>query len=93
MPALSAIDDGYEVYVIVDACAGSSGEAHNMAVQRMIQVGVKPITWQAALLEMQRDWANKETYQAVTSVIKEYGGEYGLGLEYAQAMVPAIQQN
>ena len=42
---------------------------------------------------MQRDWANKDTYQAVTSIIKEYGGAYGLGLEYAQAMVPAAQQN
>ncbi|WP_353094822.1 hypothetical protein [Tissierella praeacuta] len=48
---------------------------------------------QAALLEMQRDWANKDTYQAVTSVVTEYGGAYGLGLEYAQAMVPAAQQN
>ncbi len=93
LPALSAMEDGYEVYVVADACAGSSCEAHNMALKRMIQAGVKPVTWQAALLEMQRDWANKDTYQAVTSIIKEYGGAYGLGLEYAQAMVPAAQQN
>jgi nicotinamidase-related amidase len=93
LPALSAIEEGYEVYVVADACGGSSCEAHSMAIQRMIQAGVKPVTWQAVLLEMQRDWANKETYQAVTSVIKECGGAYGLGLEYAQAMVPAAQQN
>jgi nicotinamidase-related amidase len=93
LPALSAIEEGYEVYVVADACGGSSCEAHNMALQRMIQAGVTPITWEAALLEMQRDWANKDTYQAVTSVLKEYGGAYGLGLEYAQSMVPAAQQN
>lgn len=93
LPALSAIEDGYEVYVVADACAGSTCEAHDMALQRIIQAGAKPVTWQAALLEMQRDWANKDTYQAVTAIIKEYGGAYGLGLEYAQAMVPAAQQH
>lgn len=85
--------DSYEVYVVADSCAGSIFEAHKMALQRMIQAGAKSVTWQAALLEMQRDWANKDTYQAVTSVIKECGGAYGLGLEYAQSMVPAAQQN
>lgn len=91
-PALCAIEDGYEVYVVADASAGSSKAAHNMAMQRMIQAGVKPLTWQAFLLEMQRDWANKETYPAVTSVITEYGGVYGLGLEYAKAMIPQSGQ-
>ena len=71
---------------------GSNCEAHSMALHRVIQAGAKPVTWQAALLEMQRDWANKGTYQAVTSVIKEFGGAYGLGVEYAQAMIPAAQQ-
>jgi nicotinamidase-related amidase len=92
LPALSAIEDGYEIYVVADACAGSSREAHSMALHRMIQAGAKPVTWQAALLEMQRDWGNKDTYQAVVSVVKECGGAYGLGLEYAQTMVPASRQ-
>lgn len=92
LPALSAMEDGYEVYVVADACAGSSCQAHDMAMQRMIQAGARPVTWQACLLEMQRDWANKDTYQAVTAVVKECGGAYGLGLEYAQSMVPAAQQ-
>ncbi|HWS29587.1 MAG TPA: hydrolase [Clostridia bacterium] len=92
LPALSALIDGYEIYVVADACAGSSCEAHDMAMQRMIQAGAKSVTWQAALLEMQRDWANKDTYQAVTAVVKEHGGAYGLGLEYAETLVPASQQ-
>jgi nicotinamidase-related amidase len=59
-----------------------------MALLRVVQAGAKPVTWQAVLLELQRDWANKDTYQAVTAVIQEHGGAYGLGLEYANAMIP-----
>ena len=91
LPTLAALEDGYEVYVVADASAGSSKEAHQMALQRVIQAGAKPVTWQAALLEMQRDWANKDTYQAVMNVIGEHGGAYGLGVEYANAMIPKQQ--
>lgn len=93
LPALSAIEDGYEVYVVADASAGSSKQAHQAAIQRMIQAGAKPVTWQAALLEMQRDWANKETYQAVMAVVKEHGGAYGIGAEYVEAMIPQPNSN
>jgi nicotinamidase-related amidase len=93
LPALCALADGYDVYCVTDAWGGASTDAHQMAVQRMVQAGVKPITWQAAMLEMQRDWANKETYNAVTAVVGQHGGAYGLGLEYAKAMVPANSQS
>lgn len=88
LPTLAAIEDGYEIYVVADASAGSSKQAHQMALQRVIQAGAKPVTWQASLLEMQRDWANKDTYQAVMTVIQEHGGAYGLGVEYVNAMIP-----
>lgn len=88
LPVLCAIADGYEAYVVTDASAGASKEAHNMAILRMTQAGAKPLTWQAAFLEMQRDWANQETYEPVVQLMMEYGGTYGLGLEYALAMVP-----
>jgi nicotinamidase-related amidase len=88
LPTLSAIEDGYEIYVVADASAGSTKEAHQMAMQRVIQAGAKPVTWQAVALELQRDWANKETYQAITQMLQQHGGAYGLGLEYANAMVP-----
>ncbi|MFV0393230.1 MAG: hydrolase [Coprobacillaceae bacterium] len=87
-PTLSALSDGYEVYIVTDASAGSSKESHQMAIQRMIQAGAKPLTWQATLLEFQRDWANKETYQQVMAIIQEHGGAYGLGVEYVNAMIP-----
>lgn len=88
-PALSAIDQGYEVYVIADACGDVSDEAHERAMQRMIQMGVRPMTALQYMLELQRDWARAETYDAVTGTAKIYGGAYGLGIIYAKAILGA----
>jgi nicotinamidase-related amidase len=76
-PTIQAIEAGYEVYIVVDASGGTSQVAHDMAVQRMIQAGAVPVTWQQVLLEYQGDWARKETYS----------GAYGSGIEYAATMV------
>lgn len=86
-PALSAIAEGYEVYVITDACGDVSPEAHERAIQRMIQVGAQPITSIQYLLELQRDWARQETYVPVTNLMKKHGGSYGLGIHYAHNML------
>jgi len=86
-PALSAKAEGYDVYIITDACGDVSKEAHEMAVERMIQAGIKPMTSIQYLLELQRDWARKETYKPVNDLIKKYGGAYGIGVQYAQEML------
>lgn len=86
-PALSAIEEGYEVYIITDACGDVSVEAHERAVQRMIQAGAQPITSIQYLLELQRDWGRQETYVPVTNLMKKYGGSYGLGIHYAHNML------
>ncbi|MEU6911765.1 hydrolase [Streptomyces olindensis] len=87
LPALSALAQDYEVYVVSDACGGVSPQAHEHAIQRMVQAGVVPVTWVQVLLELQRDWARTETYGAVTDVVKEHGGAYGLGIVYAHAVI------
>jgi nicotinamidase-related amidase len=86
-PALSAIADGYEVYVITDACGDVSIESHDMAVKRMIQAGAKPMTALQYLLELQRDWARQSTYNAVIALVIKYGGAYGIGAQYAHDML------
>ena len=86
-PVLSAINDGYDVYVITDASGDVSKEAHEMAVTRMVQAGAKPITSLQYLLELQRDWARQETYKPVTDLVKKYGGAYGIGVQYAHEML------
>jgi len=85
-PALSAIDQQFEVYVIADACGDISGEAHSLAMERMIQAGVRPMTSLQYLLELQRDWARAETYSQTVATSIAHGGGYGLGLIYAKSM-------
>lgn len=83
-PALSAMEDGYEVYVITDASGGVSQEAHDMSIQRMVQAGAKPITSLQYMLEIHRDWARTDTYNEIVRISKKYGGAYGLGIDYAK---------
>lgn len=87
MPVLEALKDGYDVYFVEDASGGTSQSAHSMAVQRMIQAGAVPMTWQQYLLELQRDWSRKETYNDTIAIVKDHGGGYGSGVEYAYTMV------
>jgi nicotinamidase-related amidase len=88
-PALSALEQGFEVYVVTDACGDVSAEAHNQAVTRMVQAGVRPMTSLQYLLELQRDWARSDTYDSTTGIAKIYGGSYGFGIIYARTMFQA----
>jgi nicotinamidase-related amidase len=90
-PALSAIEQGYEVYVIADACGDVSTEAHDRAMDRMVQVGARPMTSLQYLLELQRDWARSGTYDLTTGIAKKFGGAYGLGIIYAKTMFGASE--
>ena len=88
-PALSALAQGYEVYVVADACGDVSSEAHERAVQRMMLAGVRPMTSLQYLLELQRDWARTETYGLTTGIAGRMGGAYGIGIAYAATMFGA----
>ena len=86
--ALSAMHDAdYEIYMVADASGGTSLDAHNYAMQRMVQAGVVPMTWQQVLLEWQRDWARREKYDAVMDIVREHSGAYSMGVDYAYTMV------
>jgi nicotinamidase-related amidase len=90
-PTLSALDQGFEAYVIADACGDVSTEAHERAMERMIQAGVRPMTSLQYMLELQRDWARAETYDLTTGIAKRVGGAYGLGVIYAKTMFAASE--
>jgi nicotinamidase-related amidase len=85
-PVLSAIEQGFDAYVITDACGDVSTEAHESAIQRMVQAGAQPMTSIQYLLELQRDWARGETYALTTGIAATHGGGYGLGIIYAKSM-------
>jgi nicotinamidase-related amidase len=76
---------------IADTCGDISVEAHEMAIQRMVQLGARPMTSLQYLLELQRDWARTETYDAMVKTSIENGGAYGLGLIYAKTMFNASE--
>lgn len=86
-PTVQAIHDGYEIYVVEDCCGDVSQLAHDNAMKRVIQAGAKPVTSMQVMLEWQRDWANKGTYDAVMDIVKNHYGAYGIGVEYAYTMV------
>lgn len=88
-PVISALEAGYEVYAVADACGASTVMAHDMAMQRIIQAGAVPMTWLQFMCELQRDWARLETYDPVMAVAKEHAGAYGIGIQYAKAMLSA----
>lgn len=88
MFALSAMQEGgYEIYMVADASGATSMDAQKYAMDRMVQAGVVPMTWLQVLLELQRDWARRDTYDAVIDIVKEHCGAYGMGVDYAYTMV------
>lgn len=91
--AFSAMLEGdYEIYMVADASGGTSLAAHDYAMQRMIQAGVVPVTWQQVMLEWQRDWKNRDTYEEVMALVREHSGAYGMGVDYAYTMVHKAPQ-
>lgn len=87
LPTIQAIHDGYEIYVVEDCCGDISSLAHDNAMKRVVQAGARPVTSLSVILEWQRDWAHKGTYNAVMDLARTHYGAYGAGVEYAYTMV------
>jgi nicotinamidase-related amidase len=87
LATIQAMHDGYDVHVVEDCCGDVSQLAHQNAMKRVIQAGAKPVSALSVMLEWQRDWAARETYDAVMDVVKTHFGAYGMGVEYAYTMV------
>jgi len=89
MPALQAQGEDYDVYVVTDASGGVSLEAHTVALQRMVQAGIKPITWLAVLCEWQRDWARQDTIGELARILTEHGGGSGVAFNWEAQLLAA----
>jgi len=86
-PALCALGEGYEVYAVEDCSGGTSVAAHEAALNRITQAGGVRTTWICTMLEWQRDWARRATYDPVMQTVLEHGGVYGQAVEYCYTMV------
>lgn len=93
LPTVQAIHDGYEVYVVEDCCGDVSQLAHDNAMKRVVQAGARPVTALSVMLEWQRDWAQRDSYDAVMDIVKNHCGAYGVGVEYAYTMVHGAPQS
>jgi nicotinamidase-related amidase len=86
-PVLSALEEGFEVFVVADACGGLTAVSHDLALRRMANSGAQLTSWIQVLLEFQRDWTRHETYAGARSIVEANGGGYGIGLAYARDMI------
>lgn len=86
-PTLNMIAEGYNIFVVEDACGGTSAAAHDAALSRMVQAGAVRMTTIGTVLEFQRDWANRDHYNALMQLFRDHGGAYGTGIEYCYTMV------
>jgi len=88
-PVIHALGDGYEVYFVTDASGGTSVEAHEMGIQRMIQAGAVPLTTVVFISELQRDWARTEDAAKTAEIILEHGGVTATALAWELQLLNA----
>jgi nicotinamidase-related amidase len=90
LPVLSALKEGFDVFVVGDTCGGLTQSGHELALRRMETAGATLTSWIQVLLEFQRDWTRHATYEAARAIVVENGGGYGMGLAYAREMIHPI---
>jgi nicotinamidase-related amidase len=92
-PAIHAMGDGYDVYVVTDASGGVSAEAHNMGIRRLVAAGAQPITWLGMAGELQRDWARSEHLGEIAQILIDHAGATGSAFMWeTQLLSPAQVQ-
>ena len=91
MPAIQAMGEGYDVYIVTDASGGVSVKAHEMAVRRLVQAGAVPMTWMAVQAEWQRDWAREETVPGLAQLLSQHGGGTGVAFAWETQLLGATR--
>lgn len=87
MPVIHALGEDYDVFIVTDASGGVSVEAHEVAIQRMVQAGAVPITWSVFGSELQRDWARTATVPGTAQVLVDHMGNVGTSFLWEQQLL------
>jgi nicotinamidase-related amidase len=89
MPAIQAMGEGYDVYVVTDASGGVSPEAHDMAIRRLVAAGAQPVTWLGMAGELQRDWARTDKLGQVTQILLDHAGASAASIAWESQLLQA----
>jgi len=65
LPALSASDRGYKVFVVLDACGGMSERTEQAALQRMAKAGATTVSVMTLAGELAGDFRDVKAQQAI----------------------------
>ena len=87
--AFGALRRGYTVALVEDATAGETRETHDIAVRRMMQAGVVPLSWLSLATELQMNWENAATAPAYFKLISEAEPGLTLGIQAEHAAADA----
>jgi hypothetical protein len=92
-PALSALAEGYDVYMVVDASGTFNPAVRDAAIARGVAAGAIPINWFAVACELQRDWRqyNGLTFDGLAGLFNEYLYEYSYLITSHTAATTAAQ--
>ncbi len=82
-PTIDMLQAGYEVYIPTDACGDITAEAHERAVQRLVQAGAVPMNSLQFLFELQQDWGRSETYEGCMEIMKAHSA-YGIEVRFVK---------
>ncbi len=91
-PTLDMLEAGYEVYVPTDACGDVTVEAHERAVERLVQAGAVPITSLQFLFELQPDWGRSATYEGCMDILKAHS-PYGIEVRFVKEFLGGHGEN
>ncbi|MEG3191573.1 hydrolase [Lysobacter sp. D1-1-M9] len=87
MPTIQALGEGWDVTVVTDASGGTSIEAHEVAIQRMVAAGANVMTWLAVASEWQRDWARTEHAAELIEVLVQHAAGSGIAYLWEQQLL------
>ncbi|WP_433618231.1 hydrolase [Dactylosporangium sp. CA-139114] len=76
-PSLDALNEGYQVFPVVDALGGTTIESHQNALERINNAGAQPTTWNSVACELQRDWARTETVEGFLQTVIDQNEDWG----------------
>lgn len=83
-PCISAVQEGYKVFAVIDASGNVSKMATDLTAARLVQAGVVPIDTMAVLSELQKTWGKSNAL--------EWADVYSGAMPHYQLLIESYQK-